>query len=347
MTIRFLSFFILTLAFSILLSCGNNHQPEISEQIIPVKTFPVRYQEVSIPIRSSGILASPAEMKLSFKIGGIIEKIYFDEGDKVRKGQVLALLKQSEILAQVNQAKSAYENTQRDFERVKTLYEDSVVTLEQMQDVETGLIMAKSSLEIANFNLEYSKIPAPTDGKILKRLAEENELLEQGVPIFIFGSSSDEWIIRTAVIDRDIVRLQVGDSATVTFDAYPGVIFSAHVSEVAESAAPMTGTYEVELILKQSPEKLVSGFVGKIDIYPSRKEKYFLIPIEALVEAEGKRGVIYIPKIPDHTAERTLVDITQILEDQVAISSDLSHTDQVITEGASYLIDGMKIKIVN
>lgn len=344
MTIRFIK---LILAFSILLSCGNNHQPEISEQIIPVKTFPVRYQEVSIPIQSSGILASPAEMKLSFKIGGIIEKIYFDEGDKVRKGQILALLKQSEILAQVNQAKSAYENAQRDFERVKTLYQDSVATLEQLQDMETGLIMAKSNLEIANFNFEYSKILAPSDGKILNRLAEENELLKQGVPVFIFGSSSDEWIIRTAVIDRDIVRLQVGDSATVTFDAYPGVIFSAHVSEVAESVVPMTGTYEVELILKKRPEKLVSGFVGKIDIYPSRKEKYYLIPIEALVEAEGKRGVIYIPKIPDHTAERTLVDIAQILEDQVAISSDLSHTDQVITEGASYLIDGMKIKVVN
>jgi multidrug efflux system membrane fusion protein len=347
MTIRFISFFILILVFLILLSCGNNHQLEISEQIIPVKTVPIRYQEVSIPIRTSGILASPAEMKLSFKIEGIIERIYFDEGDKVRKGQILALLKQSEILARVNQAKSAYENAQLDFERVKILYEDSVATLEQMQDVETGLIRAKSNLEIANFNLEYSKILAPSDGKILKRLAEENELLQQGMPIFIFGSSSDEWIIRTAVIDRDIVRLQVGDSATVTFDAYPGVIFTAHVSEVAESAVPMTGTYEVELILRQRQEKLVSGFVGKIDIYPSRKEKYYLVPIEALVEAEGKRGVIYIPKRPDDTAERILVDIAKILEDQVAISSDLNHTDHVITEGASYLIDGMKIKVIH
>ncbi len=338
---------LLIILFLVIVSCKNDNSTEISEKPIPVRTVKIQQQEISIPIHTSGILSSPAEIKLSFKVGGIIEKINVDEGESVREGQVLASLKQSEILARVNQAQSAYNKAKRDLERVDILYKDSVVTLEQKQNAETGLIVAKSDLEIAQFNLKYSRILAPSNGRILKRLAEENELVEQGTPILIFGSSYNEWIIRADVIDRDIVRLQYGDSAKIAFDAYPDSLFTAHITEIAQSASPMTGTYEVELKLSKTNEKLVSGFVGKIEIYPSKKQKFYLIPIEALIEADGRTGVIFAPNKNGTTVTPIHVKIAKILNGKIAITSNLKDIDTIITEGAPYLSEKTKIKIVN
>jgi multidrug efflux system membrane fusion protein len=331
----------------IFLSCGTGDKSEAPDKKIPVKIAAVELQEISIPIHTSGLLASPAEIKMSFKIGGIIEKIAVDEGQTVKKDQILAALKQSEIKARVNQARSAYAKAKRDFERIQLLYQDSVATLEQKQDAETGLTVAQSNLEIAAFNSRYSRILAPSDGKILKLLAEENELVEQGKPIFIFGTSTKSWILRVGVTDREIVKLSLGDSAQIFFDTYPEIPFSATVSEIAESASPFTGTYEVELTLAKKQQRLISGFVGKADIFPSKKEKYYLIPIEALVEADGRNGFIYTYQSADQTVNRVPVKIADIFTDKVAISSGLKNNQEIVTEGAAYLTEGTKVQVTD
>ena len=301
------------IVFSVLIfaiiGCNNNHLSEEQAPLVAVKTAPVQRASISFPVHVSGLLASPKEMKLSFKVGGIIQKILVDDGDLVEKNQLLAALEMSEIKAMVQRAKSGYEKALRDFNRVSSLYEDSVATLEQKQDAETGLQVARSNLEIAEFNLRHASIKAPADGKIMKRLAENNELLETGTPVFIFGSTEGAWIIRTGVTDRDIVRLQYGDSASVTFDAYPEETFYAEVTEIAQSADPYTGTFEIELTLNHQYKNLVFGFVADINIYPRKVQDFFVIPIEALAEANGNTGTIYYLDPENSTAKKTFIQI--------------------------------------
>jgi multidrug efflux pump subunit AcrA (membrane-fusion protein) len=87
-------------------------------------------------ITASGLLSTENEARLSFKISGIIEKIFVKEGDRVRKGQLLATLKSTEIASQVQQVQLTVEKAQRDYQRANNLYKDSVVTLEQLQNAE-------------------------------------------------------------------------------------------------------------------------------------------------------------------------------------------------------------------
>lgn len=93
-----------------------------SDESIPVRTALVQQKTVALPIHASGILTSSAEQRLSFKIGGIIRKIYVDEGDVVRPGQLLAVLDKTEIDAQVNQAQQGLMKAERDLGRVEGLY---------------------------------------------------------------------------------------------------------------------------------------------------------------------------------------------------------------------------------
>ena len=121
-----------------------------------------------LPVRTSGRLSTKAEVRLSFKIGGIVEGIYAEEGQRVRRGATLARLNLAEIDAQVLQATSALDKAKRDLGRVEGLYKDSVATLEQYQDAQTGLDIAEANVRIANFNRKHAEIVAPAGGRILK-----------------------------------------------------------------------------------------------------------------------------------------------------------------------------------
>jgi multidrug efflux system membrane fusion protein len=302
-------------------------------------------ESVSIPVHTTGVLFTSEEMKLSFKTGGIVAKIFVREGDKVRKGDLLASLNLLEINASVEQAKISYDKAVRDYIRAENLLKEGATTLEKKQNAETAMNIAKNSLEIAQFNLQHSRIDAPDNGIIMKQFVKENELVSSGYPVFLFGYSGKYWKVEAGLPDRDIIKISPGDSAVVRFDAYPGVRFSAIVDQVGEMSDPYTGTYEAELTLKDAGYRLVSGFVASADIYPSVKKSFTMVPVGSIVEADGLHGYIYIVN-SEMKARKIYVEITVITGNRAAVTGIPAGIYEVVSEGAAYLRDGDEVEIV-
>ena len=214
-----------------------------------------------------------------------------------------------------------------------------------MQNSVTALNVAKSDFDIAQFNLLYSKIVAPDNGLILKQLAKENELIAQGYPVFLFGTKGKSWKLKTGVSDRDIIRINNGDSAVVIMDVYPGIKFSAVVSQVGEMSDPMTGTYEIELMINNTGYRLASGFIADVEIFPAKKELYSLVPVESIVGADGRSGYIFTITDSGH-AKKIRIGIGTIFGTKAAITGGLNDISEIVSEGAAYLKDGEPVEII-
>lgn len=175
----------------------------VAKPIKMVKVAEVKTIKFNDDIYAMGRLASKEQAKLSFKTGGLIKRINVSEGQRVSEGKVLAEMDLEEINAQVeqasvgenqalitlNNAKLQLEKLERDYNDVKSLYEDQVATLTELKDTKslldnarnqveaakTGLNFSQQNQKIANYNRRLSKIRAPSSGTILKRLAEPNE----------------------------------------------------------------------------------------------------------------------------------------------------------------------------
>jgi len=334
-------------AFGLVVQSHNDEDEQNNQhQKIHVKTARVIQKKLSIPVHTSGILKATTESKLSFKIPGIINGILVNEGENVKKGQLLAELDLIEIKSKVIQARSAFDKAKRDFERINNLFQDSVATYEQKQNAETGLEIAGAALKAAEFNLKHSKIRAPANGNILQQFSEEHELIGAGMPLFLFGSEDGTWMIEIGVPDREIVNLQIGDSAKVIFDAYPDIKFSACVSEIGGSANPMTGTFEVQLEVEKNRERLFSGFVADVTIYPMNSREYSLIPAESLFEATGNEGTVFQVIYPENRVKKINIKIDNIFNGQLLVVERLENVNEVITDGAPYLRDGSEVIIV-
>lgn len=331
------------------LACGNDKekkkQPSSNESAVIVKTQALQQEIISQPIRVSGVVAAQIEVKLAFKTGGIIEQIYAKEGQTVSRGQLLAKLNMSEIEAQVAQARVALTKADRDLTRAKNLYQDSVATLEQLQNASTGQEISSNALKIAEFNQKYSTIYAPISGRVLKQFAEVGELVGVGNPIFMLASTEQAFVLKVGLTDKDVVRTKLGNSAEIILDAHPHKKLKGFVSQIAQTASPTTGTYEVELQI-ENPENLtlITGFIAQASIQPQDDKSYKVIPTSALVEADGDKGFIYT--VAGRQAQKTPVKILLIMPQNIAIETDLPAQTRIVTEGAGYLTDKVQVKEV-
>ena len=311
---------------------------------IPVRVAPVTLEEVARPVTATGTLGPKEEVPLSFKVGGVISQIRVDEGQAVRAGDTLATLDLSEIDAAVVRARSAAEKAERDLTRAQRLYADSVATLEQAQNAETGRDVARAELETATFNRRYAIIVAPASGVILKRTAEPGELVSVGTPILTLGSHARGVVVRAGLADRDVVRVRVGDRAMVRFDAFPDRTFEGTVTQLAGAADPMTGTYEVEVTVPAA-SRLASGLVGQLEIRPAASHTVAVVPINALLEADGSHATVFGVSPDGRTAVRRAVTIAFVADDRVAVASGLDGVATVVTDGAAYLDDSATLRI--
>ncbi|MFA8298968.1 MAG: efflux RND transporter periplasmic adaptor subunit [Hyphomicrobiales bacterium] len=332
----------LLLILAVALSCKDKSQEHEANVVGIIIGKPLK-KKYSFPIHASGRLFPEHELKLSFKTGGLIKYIWVKEGQFVKKGTLLAQLDLQEIKAYNQQARLGLDKAQRDYERARNLYNDSVATLEQLQNAHTALKAAKSNLDITSFNLSQSLIKAPSDGWILKKLSNENEIIGPGYPAFFFGEKGEQWKMKMAVADKEILKIHMGDSASVSFSAYPDMTFKAHVSEIGSYADPYTGTFEVDLKLIPTQYKLSTGFIGNCQIFPSaQKELFFILP-SALTNTSGSKATIHEYK--DGKAIKHRVHIAGMLENYILVDKGINESMDIIIKGSSYIRKNSSLKV--
>lgn len=326
-------------------SVANGEQNK-EQSAIPVKIANEQIRQLVQPLEVSGLVVASKEHRLSFKTGGIIDKILVKEGQSVRKGQLLATLKLNEIEAQVRQAHLGLDKASRDFDRIKNLYKDSVATLEQFQNVTTALELAKSNVEIAEYNRRFSKIEAPSDGIVLKKLNESNELVGPGQPVLVLASNDEEWQVKTGVTDKEVVHISLNDSAKVKIDAYPSETFSSVITQIGDAPDPMTGLYEVRMTINSLGIQLKPGFFANAEIIPNEIKAYVTIPIEAVTEGIGNT-VTYYTLSPDKTkAIKKVAEVKWLQDNVVVLGTNVELPEAVIIESQKGLTDLAKVKIV-
>ena len=332
------------LLITALAGCGKQEAPEAD------RPTPVRVRHASTgpsvpPIDTSGVVATKHEMRLSFKMGGVVRRIYVQEGDVVKQGQRLAEIELTEVGSQVEQARQLADKAERDLKRGENLYADQVISLEQLQDLRTQSAMAAAQFNSAQFNLGYSVISAPRDGKVLRKLAEERELVPAGSPVLVFGESGRGYVVRAALADREIVNVKLGDKGEIRMDAFPGQPMTGTIVEIASAADERTGMFPVEVQFDSPPPRLVSGLVTRLRLAPTAgTPSLTYIPISALVEGDGDRASVFV--IDGGKAQRRDVRVAFITADSIALESGISSGEAVITDGALFLENGEAVEVL-
>ncbi len=339
-------FLTLTLAAGLALSaCGNDGDVTAARGAAPVRVAIVENAPAAEPLRAIGVLAPADEVRLAFKTGGVIHTLTVEQGAPVKQGQLLATLADDEVASAVTQARAVADQATRDLERGRALLADEVATREQVEDLATANAVANAQLRSALFNARHARIEAPADGVVLRRLAEPDEQVAAGQPVLVVGNTTGGWIVRAALSDRDIVRVQSGGAAEVMLDAYPGRRFAAEVVEIAAAADPETGTYEMKVSVDPAGARFIQGLVAKVTIADPDAESVAVVPITSLLEADGGIATVFVVA-KGGVAKKVSVQTGRLLGERIEVIAGLAPGDQVVTEGAAWLDDNDPIRVL-
>ncbi len=222
-------------------------------------------------------------------------------------------------------------------------------TLESLQDLKTQRDIAAQALKATRFNREYAVITAPSDGVVLRKLAQARETVAPGAPVLVLGSADAGYVLKASLADRDVVQLALGDACEVRFDALPGATLAAEVTRLPAAADARTGMFDVELALAATDPRLRSGLVARLALTPASAGAASLVrvPIAAILEGDRSRASVFVFDAAQQTVARRAVEVAFIDDEQVALASGLDAGAQVVTDGAAYVEEGKKVRVVD
>jgi RND family efflux transporter MFP subunit len=324
--------------------CGREAVPP-PRPVTPVGVATVGTGPALPPILANGLVATREELKLAFKVGGIVRSINVRGGDRVKAGQVLATLELAEVAADLERARELSAKAARDLARGERLRADEVISEEELEALRTQAAVAAAAERAAAFNESFATTVAPRDGVVLRKLVEGREVVQPGQTVVVIGPSSAGYIVRAGLADREVVQLVPGDAATVSLDACPGRTLRAKVTEIPAAADGVTGLFpvEVSLVPDLAGCRLASGLVARLRIDPGVAGAGTLpyVPIAAIIEADRQAAAVFVPE--DGVARRRAVSVAFIAGEEVAVRAGLAPGDQVVTDGALYLTEGEAI----
>jgi RND family efflux transporter MFP subunit len=273
-----------------------------------------------------GSLASPSRVTVSAKVGGRLERFMVRVGDRLERGALVAELDPEEYRQQVEQAEAelevaaagldgariALEAAQRDLERVKVLRQEKVAAEAELDLADTQrrkaqsqLAMAEAqlrqkqvALEVANLHLEQTRVRAswpPGQGRrvVGERFAEPGSLVKAGDPLLtVLQLDPLEAVIQ--VVEQTYTRLRAGQQARVTADVFPGAVFEGTVTTVAPFLEESTRQAEVRIEVGNPEGTLKPGMVVRVAIEMGRRLDALTVPVAAVTEYRGQRGVFQL-----------------------------------------------------
>jgi RND family efflux transporter MFP subunit len=351
--------YLLTLTASTLFltSCGGkdkkvepDNSPAISVKVSQVEAHG------NMPFLSvSGKIQAVNSADLSTRMMGYVTKVHVNVGDKVRKGQLLVSINNSDLQAkraQVNagitEANAAFNNAQKDYNRFKNLFADNSASQKEMDDMTANFEMAKARLEAANqiknevnAQFAYSNITAPFNGVITSKTIENGVMANPGMPLISIETPGD-FEVMAMVPETEISGIKNGSLVDVLVKAINKTL-KGKVSEVSTSAKNTGGQYLVKIDLDKTDANILSGMFTTVQFPLERKAMFemVLIPIEVIVNNGQLSGVYTVSQ--SNTALLRWLRLGRTIGNQVEVLSGLNTDEAYIVSAEGKLYNGARV----
>jgi multidrug efflux system membrane fusion protein len=334
-------------------SCGHKKEGDVT-LIRPVKTATASSQSV-IRKDFSGIVEAVEYVKLAFRVSGQVINLPVVEGQRVKKGQLIAAIDPRDISLQYAADKAAYETAAAQVERNKRLLGRQAISVQEYEISVANYQKAKSAYELSSNNMRDTKLTAPFDGSIEKRLVENYQRVNSGEGI-VQLVNTQKLRIKFTVPDDYLYLLRAKDvTFKVVFDTYPGTTFNAKLEEyldisTAGTGIPVTITIE-DPAFNRSLYDVKPGFTCKIklasDVAPFLEEKLVNIPLSAIFgESENQKTYVWVVK-DNKVNKREVTVYSPTGEANALISAGIQPGETIVIAGVHQLVDGQTVKVIN
>tara|TARA_R100001244_G_scaffold132319_2_gene108160 strand:+ start:68013 stop:69074 length:1062 start_codon:yes stop_codon:yes gene_type:complete len=324
-------------------SVGEPEAKPRSDDPIPAAVALVQPAGDSELLTAAGTVRLRRETALGFTTSGKVASVRYEEGDRVKRGALLAALDSSTVAADLNAARAERDRAEAEYARVEKLYKDGWITKARLEQAEAAARAARSQVESAGFANRTAQIHAPSNGILLTRNIDAGQIVTAGEPALVLGEIDKGFVLRVPMTDADASRLRTGMPAIVRIGSAGGDPINAVVSEKDGRADQRTGTFEISFRLPAS-DRLRSGQLGNVEVMVSRNSPdSFAVPANAIFGIRAGEGLVYVVDSKNRVKQRN-VQIGKLNDKNLEILAGLHEGELIVTRGIEKLRDGDLIK---
>lgn len=286
------------------------------EEKITFDTAAVAPANIMNSITATGTIEPVTSVTVGTQVSGIVSKLFVDYNSVVKKGQVIAELDKTNLMSQLNTAKTQLATAQSqlnyqtaNYKRYKTLFEKGLVAADDFDNAKLSytqakeqVASAKEEVQRAQTNLGYATITSPIDGVVLSKSVEEGQTVAASFStpeLFTIAQDLTNMQVVANVDEADIGDVKEGERVSFTVDAYPDDTFEGEVKQVRQEATTTNNvvTYEVVISAPNADLKLKPGLTANVTIYTAERKGVLSVPSKALrftpqKETVGKMKIV-------------------------------------------------------
>lgn len=286
------------------------------EEKITFDTAAVAPANIMNSITATGTIEPVTSVTVGTQVSGIVSKLFVDYNSVVKKGQVIAELDKTNLMSQLNTAKTQLATAQSqlnyqtaNYKRYKTLFKKGLVAADDFDNAKLSytqakeqVVSAKEEVQRAQTNLGYATITSPIDGVVLSKSVEEGQTVAASFStpeLFTIAQDLTNMQVVADVDEADIGDVKEGERVSFTVDAYPDDTFEGEVKQVRQEATTTNNvvTYEVVISAPNADLKLKPGLTANVTIYTAERKGVLSVPSKALrftpqKETVGKMKIV-------------------------------------------------------
>jgi membrane fusion protein (multidrug efflux system) len=345
--------------YAIIIKRGNsnkNNSNHVEEKVFPVKLSKLIIKEITYSIGAVGSFLPEDEVMLNSEIEGKIKRTIVDEGDEVKKGDIMLELDNERIILEINekeaklkQAKLDYENLKRKLERNKKLFEEGIIDKQSYDDITTKVSLAlakienlEASLNLSKKDLKDTKVLAPISGIVTKRFVSVGEYIKKDKSLFSIVNYNPIKL-RFTIPEVYAKNVKIGQKVVAKVKAYPDRIFSGKIYYINPKIEETTRNIEIKARIDNNNMLLKPGFFAEVSLITGINKNAKLIPEEAIINRENHNFVFVVK---DNIAHKRAVKIGKRMKGMVEIVDGINEDDAIVIRGGMELADGARVKIL-
>ena len=317
-------------------------KPKPENNAVPVEVTGVVRGNISSYLLYNSTLETEEMADVYSRIPGLVEKLYVEEGQRVRKDAPLLQIEQDEYQLAEERAKLQYDKQVSEFERFTALKEKNLVSVEEYETARLNLRQAELQWKEAKLNLDYTIVRAPIDGVVGERLERLGDRIQTSSRLFVISNPQDK-VVKIFVPQDELPNCYLNQNAVVNSEVLSEQSFQGWVKRISPIVDPTSGTFKVTVGVRDSKNQLRPGMFVSVRLVVDTRENTILLPKTALTY-ENEKTYFYL--VESDSVKKMELDKGFEDAEKVEVLNEVSDTSRVVVVGQSGLKDGSKINVV-
>lgn len=339
-----LSFALPLLLISVLSACSGEEPVEEEEKYaVPVETTTVIQGDVSSFYSTTATLEAPEEANVVTRISGLIEQINVEEGDRVSKGQLLAVIDAKRQRYDLARSQAEVEIIEQELNRLKKMGNKEFISADSMAKLEYNLQAAMAKRDLAGLHVEESLIRSPIDGVVATRFVKAGNMAKEFDELF-YVVNQDELYGIVHLPEQQLQSLRLGQDAQVFANKHSDDTVHAKVLRISPIVDAQSGTFKVTLSVPNKSAKLKSGMFTRVELRYDTHNNVITVPYNAVVNQDNEFS-LYV--IAGSNVDRRQVSLGYREADTVEVIDGIQPGEEIVIRGQQNLKDQSLVEVIS